>query len=276
MKNNLKGIFVCMLVILIALPSIGAMTIPTTWPMKKLIPSERYPTPSPTTADNLITIRIWAEVIAVNDSFNLLEGNIKIGDKITGKYTYDVETPDSLPDEPNIGLYQMNHTSCGVEIKAGSLVFKTDQDNPILLILIGNDIENQNSSFDTIQVISIADSLFSETMMCFVGLEFIDETATALSSIALPTKAPVLRKWENKTLYIQGIDPYTYQFFTVEAKVTLAIKSYGAGLVAVKSASGTPLSTIPRIGTNPVMQFWVRVFERFPNTFPILRHLMGY
>ena len=52
---------------------------------------------SPTGAQAaLVTIQIEAVVDSVDDLFGYLEGNITPGDIITGSYTYDLSTPDTV------------------------------------------------------------------------------------------------------------------------------------------------------------------------------------
>jgi hypothetical protein len=45
----------------------------------------------------LITIEITAEIDSVSDPYGHLEGNINVGDIITGTYTYESTTPDTNP-----------------------------------------------------------------------------------------------------------------------------------------------------------------------------------
>jgi hypothetical protein len=275
MKNKIIGLLVCMLVIGTTIPSLGALSLPTPLVMKEHLSSERSPTTPPHSPGTLITISVRARVLAIYDPCNFLEGNIKLGHKITGTYTYDADTPDYYPEYSDRGFYMMNDTSCGVEFNVGGLTFKTDQNNPLTEILILNDVEFEGKVNDVMEVHSTLDFPLSQEVVSFFYLEFIDSTATALSSIALPTTAPVLRKWENKSLYIYGFYDY-YNHFVIFANVTLVIKQYGAGLQGVNSVARQSLTTIPHIVPIPSVRFWVNVVERFPNAFPLLRYLLGF
>jgi hypothetical protein len=275
MKNKIIVLLVCVLVIGTTIPSIGALNLPTPLVMKEHLSSDQSPTTPPHSPGNLITISVRARVLAVYDPCNFLEGNIKIGHKITGTYTYDADTPDYYPEYSDRGLYIMNDTSCGVEFNVGGLTFKTDQHNPLTKILILNDVEFEGKVNDVMEVHSTLDFPLSQEVVSFFYLEFIDSTATALSSIALPTKAPVLRKWENKSLYIYGFYDY-YNHFVIFANVTLVIKQYGADLQGGKSVVRQSLTTTPHIVPILVIRFWMKVVERCPNAFLILRHFLGY
>lgn len=275
MKNKIIGLLVCMLVIGTTIPSLGALSLPTPLVMKEHLSSERFSTTPPRSPGTLITISVRARVLAVHDPCNFLEGKIKFGHKITGTYTYDADTPDYYPEYSDRGFYMMNDTSCGVEFNVGGLIFKTDQNNPLTEILILNDVRFEDEIIDVIEVHSTLDFPLTQEVVSFFYLEFVDSTATALSSVALPTTAPVLRKWENKTLSIYGFDEY-YNYFVVFANVTLVIKQYGAGLQGVNSVARQSLTAIPHIVPIPFVRFWVNVVERFPNAFPLLRYLLGF
>jgi hypothetical protein len=276
MKRKIIGIFVCMLVIGTTIPSIGAITLPTRSLIMEHLSSELLPTTPPDSPGNPIGIRVRAEVVNISDSSNVLQGKIKIGDKITGKYIYDAETPNAYPGYPNLGYYIMNYTPCGVEFTVGGLTFKTDPNNPLTVVVIANDYQYPPEVIDAMEVLSIVDSSLSQNLLCYAYVSFWDKTATALSSIELPTTAPVLKKWEDKTLNIIGIDYSTYSFFIVQANITLAFKQYGANLQGVKGIVRQSLTTIPTIVTPLFMRFMSNVVARFPHAFPRLRHRMGY
>ena len=55
-----------------------------------------------------------------------------------------------------------------------------------------------------------------------------------------------------------------------------AIKAKAKDVNGNESNWETLTVTMPYSYNVPFMQFWERLFERFPNAFPILRHLMGY
>ncbi len=82
----------------------------------------------------IVQINIEAEVTSVDDSGNYLEGNINVGDTITGYYIYDTETPDSNPSE-SVGDYY----SGGIYLSCNGLDFRTDQNNSNFKVTILND-----------------------------------------------------------------------------------------------------------------------------------------
>ena len=111
-----------MLMIVTVLPAAGAVNVQNVLPV----------------ASGLIGIKIVATVTMVTDSNNLLGGAIHVNDTITGKYIYNSGAPDIEPD-PNIGAYLSTTSPCGIELKAGDFVFKTDPSDIDLGIAIWND-----------------------------------------------------------------------------------------------------------------------------------------
>lgn len=275
MQRKLKGLLVCMLVIVTVIPSLGAMTNPTPWSMSEHIYSRSNPTAPDTSKGSLISIEIKAKVLEVDDEFNFLEGNIKVDDVITGKYTYNSGTPDSKPEDPNEGEYFMTDTTCGVEFKAGGLVFKTDSNDPITLVRVFNDANNSHGLFDEIYIAGLVDFPLSKPGWdYFVILTFHDTTATALSSIELPTKAPVLRDWGITKLEIVGYDPISWELFWVTSWITFAKKSE-INLQGFTTTHRTPLTLIQNTVPRPLLHFYLILCEWFPNAIPALQRFIS-
>jgi len=110
----------------------------------------------------------------------------------------------------------------------------------------------------------------------FIQWSLTDKTATALSSTDLPTTAPVLTDWNDEnSLLIEGKSPSNPdQTCRIKAQVTKATKGKVIDLHGAEN--GTPSIIIPYQYNILFKQFWMKLFERFPHAFPILRHLMGY
>jgi hypothetical protein len=74
--------------------------------------------------------------------------------------------------------------------------------------------------------------------------------------------------------YLSG-DKIT-QSHTWSTKGTYTIKAKAKDSNGAESGWGELSVTMPCSYNLPFMQLWERLFERFPNAFPILRHLLGY
>jgi carboxypeptidase T len=62
---------------------------------------------------------------------------------------------------------------------------------------------------------------------------------------------------------------------TWSAQGTFVIKAKARDIYGEESSWSTLSVKMPYLFTIPFMSFWERLFERFPNAFPILRHLLG-
>jgi parallel beta-helix repeat protein len=59
-------------------------------------------------------------------------------------------------------------------------------------------------------------------------------------------------------------------------KGTYTIKAKAKDVNGNESGWGQLTVTMPYSFNVPFLQFWIKIFERFPHAFPIIRHLMGY
>jgi len=141
----------------------------------------------------LITIEIAAEIAEVYDISGLLEGNVNVGDTITGSYTYDSTTPDSNPLE-TVGDYWHFSSPYGISLSVGGFVFQTDPDNVNFLVSVGNNhLGDDNYLLRSYYNLPLSNGVWVE----HISWHLVDYSATALSSTDLPTTPPVLEDWES-------------------------------------------------------------------------------
>ncbi len=171
----------------------------------------------------LITIKIEAEIDSVNDPYNLLEGQINPGDIIIGAYTYESTTPDSSPSYPTVGRYEQSATLCGISVviappQTKLIFFRTNPANVEFLVGIIND-GTSGGLQDGYWLISHNNlPLFNGTSVDYISWGLRDYSATALSSIELPTTAPVLEDWQENIFIIGG-----HRTFWIRAHMTSAV-----------------------------------------------------
>ena len=166
----------------------------------------------------LIAIEIEAVVVDVRDQAGYLEGKIKPGDIITGWYTYDTSTPDSNPLS-QVGDYEHRIPTCGIFLSAGRFNFETGPTDIDFLLEIVND-SISGGLHDAYGLISYNNlPLSNGTLVDEISWWLGDLSATALSSISLPTTPPSLPDWETNVLHLYGFKD-TFHIF---AEVTSAI-----------------------------------------------------
>jgi hypothetical protein len=163
------------------------------------------------TEATLITTEIEAVVDSVSDEGNYLEGKIKVGDIITGFYTYD-SSVTRLPGE----RYEFDSPPSGVFLSVGGFDFETDPTSVDFEMGIGNDL----SWGDTYFFISFNNLRLSNgTLVDGISWSLEDPTGTALSSDTLPTSAPILDQWGDNRLRLHG----ERGRYIVDAEVSSAI-----------------------------------------------------
>ena len=165
----------------------------------------------------LITIQIEAVVDGVNDPDTDLEGLVKIGDLITGIYTYDTDTPDSS-SSANVGRYEHYSYPCGFSLSVSGLDFMTDPTDTYFEMFV----VNNNAGVDGYSVTSYINLPLSDgTSVSNIKWSLQDTSELALSSTNLATTAPALDAWEANYLDIRGQGVRTG--FAIQGHVTSAV-----------------------------------------------------
>jgi hypothetical protein len=175
----------------------------------------------------LITIQIEATVNYLDDYYNLLQGKVALGSTITGTYTYDTSTPDTNPFSWG-GEYLHYAYPCGLRLTVGGFDFMSDPTHTKFGVGIVNNYLNQPQ--DNYGIASTYNlPLSNETLVDYVSWSLSDYSGTALSSVALPTDAPILSDWDDSynTLHISGgiggTSPCYDKTFNIHAKVISAV-----------------------------------------------------
>lgn len=252
MKKKIVGFLLFTLLIATALTATASINFQTTSYVKENNYTEPY-----LGNPGLVTIKIDAKVDQVTDPYNLLNGIIHVNDTITGKYTYDPLAEDAYPNVPDVGIYLMNSSPCGFEVKTGGLVFKTNKTNPNDINLCIEILNNYSDNGDIYAVLCgnilpLSNGMLVDEMYWVL----IDQNATALSDETLPTTAPILSEWNSNGLCIIGGDPVSYyKIFSITAHVTKATKTKVRDNIAIN---------------NPILRFF-EVNNNHPLLFKIIQ-----
>ena len=148
-----------------------------------------------TTNATIVTIGITGEITYVGRG-EWPNENFKVGDIITGSYTYDTDTPDQNPS-PTIGHYQYSTVPYGIILQTDNFVFKPDPDHVDFLITILND----NSGRDCYCLLNYGTILLPDNIhIGTIGWQLDDYSGTALDTDALPTTLPSLENWQGELM----------------------------------------------------------------------------
>ncbi len=170
----------------------------------------------------IIEIGITAEIAEIDDPYGLLNGQLDVGDGITGSYVYDSDTLDSSA-EPDYGEYLYTSQPYGILLTGGGFVFQFDPDNVDLWIGIGNGYIGGDDTYSIRSYNNLP--LYDDVSVGIIGWQLNDPSGTALSSDALLATAPVLEDWYSaEGLRIDGGIPDEYgkfiESFLIRAPVT--------------------------------------------------------
>jgi len=148
----------------------------------------------------LVTINIEGVVDTVEDDGYYLDGQIHIGDIITGWYTYDTDTPDTNPSD-NVGDYEHSTSPYGVHLTVGGFTFMTDPTNVDFLLELVNDYPSGDSylfhSYNNLD-------LGNGASVDMITWDLDDSTGGTLYSDDLSQTAPNLASWDGNELRIHG------------------------------------------------------------------------
>jgi len=138
----------------------------------------------------IVEISLTAEITYIKNP-DTFDGQLQIGDIITGSYKYESTTLDSSP-LVTVGDYQHYSPPYGISLTAGGFVFQTDPDN--VYFKVG--VCDNHTGLDIYGIRSYNNlPLSNGVLIGDIEWQLDDSSSTALSSDALPTTAPVLNDW---------------------------------------------------------------------------------
>lgn len=134
-------------------------------------------------------------------------GAIRIGDNITGSYTYDPSTADSSPNDTRIGVYPHLSPPFGIKMNINGLTFDTAPVDILGGITVINGMPGTPNNIDEIIVSSMNNVPVNVTDITEISLSFTNHTGTAISNDSLPTNVPEVSSiWNSSVLRINGHD----------------------------------------------------------------------
>jgi len=138
----------------------------------------------------MITFQFGGVIDVVDDPDNVLEGAVQAGNTFSGSYTFDPDTPDSYPDDPEFGVYE--NASLTVSLGNLTLVSQANDNNLIAV--------TDRPSYDRFVMGSYG---FQSAGFSIheLDLSLYDSTATAFDSDALPTTPPDLGAFDPQTAF---------------------------------------------------------------------------
>lgn len=170
----------------------------------------------------IITINITANVTEISDRYNLLLGQLSVGNTISGSYTYDSDAIDTVPLDTKRGNYPHNTSPFGITVSGGGFVFQTNPNNVNFIMGIVDNVNGDGYIVSSINNLPLYTGVSVDT----IDWQLDDLSETAVLSDALLTTAPVLSDWPDPlggSFHISGYTiPMTGNFYDILATVTSA------------------------------------------------------
>lgn len=192
-----------------------------------------------------VRVRVTARVNSLYDPGNVLAGKVAMGQRVTGTYVYNTNTPNLASDPNTHGQYRPYANEARVRFAIGSLVFESNQPTQGIEIYL-----QPNSSYGEFQIASYDNKpLANGTQVYEIRMEMFGQ-GNVTESTALPVLAPNLQQYDQKQVRIEG------NSFSIYAELEVA-ELIVPDAIVVTPASGTFAANqhfdaaviLPRAGT---------------------------
>lgn len=176
------------------------MTIPRSMPIVMALVGTLFST---TVTAEVIRIQITGTVESLNDYDNALAGQVQVGQRVTGYYSYDRTAPDQ-DAHPGNGHFPQDPTKVSMSFEIGTLTFASAthaQPHGMYIADVAN-----NSWGDGLHVGSAMNNLPlpNGSRVDHMDVDFYDPSATAFNSDALPAAPVDLSDFQEKNIYFSG------------------------------------------------------------------------
>jgi hypothetical protein len=147
----------------------------------------------------VVRVRLIARVSQVDDPSHYLGGKIVAGQRLTGLYVYNTNTPNQSPG-PAVGEYRPYANEARVRFVSGSLVFESEQPTQGIEIVVGT---HDRFSIDSIDNKQLANGGAAVEL---IQIELLGD-GNVNQTVALPNVAPDLTQYSTKEVRISTYYP---------------------------------------------------------------------
>lgn len=179
----------------------------------------------------VVRVRLTARVLDVNDPGNALAGKVVLGQRVTGLYVYNTNTPNRSPD-PQWGDYLPYANEARLRFAIGSLVFENNQPTQGIRIQVNPSLGGGGQFLMTSEDNK---PLANGATVDFIWMNF-DGNGNITQSPALPNAVPNLTQYRTE-VNINGSSPSGGYFINIELEA--AERVVPTDTIVVSPASGT-------------------------------------
>lgn len=170
-----------------------------------------------TAAAEPVRVRVTARVSDVSDPGQSLGGRIVFGQRVTGTYVYNTNTPNESPDPQNSGQYRPFANEARLRFVAGGLVFESVQPTQQIAIFIQPHVPFGHGQF--LMTSDDNKPLANGAQVTSMYVDFQGQGNLTQSS-ALPNVAPDLLNYDQHEVVLTGNSGGS--FFEVRANIEVA------------------------------------------------------
>lgn len=181
----------------------------------------------------VVRVRLTARVTNVSDSGNALGGKVVLGQRVTGLYVYNTNTPNQS-DDPGWGDYLPYANEARLRFAIGSLVFESNQPTQGIRIQVHPERNGGGGQF----IMGSEDNkpLTNGATVDFIWMEF-NGSGNITQSPALANAAPILTQYYTKQVMINGSS--ALGGYNVDIQIEAAERLGATEGIVVSPASGT-------------------------------------
>jgi hypothetical protein len=149
-----------------------------------------------------VKVNVRARVKWMDDPANILNGQVQVGDVFEGSYSYDSSTPGQ-PLASNQMRYYMTGSMTQLRLASGPTVFETQ--TPDSWSFVDVTASDLSQGPDGIQMgYGSLRALPNGATVQHVSFRFYEPSGSAPITTALPTTAPNLQHWWERSMHIGG------------------------------------------------------------------------
>src|SRR2546423_746282 len=166
----------------------------------------------------ILKINVNAHVTSVDDPYNVLGGQVSVGQEVTGSYGYETTVPNSQPGMPEAD-YVQTPAQGSMSFSVGPFTFASDPLSPNwavggwwywIAVREGSGFAVGYGFEDYVRLFSQANQPFGNGMSVYMSVNFTDPSNMGLNSDALPAGALDLTRFTTRQVNISGNSPNSY------------------------------------------------------------------
>jgi hypothetical protein len=184
-------------------------------------------------AAEVVRMRVTARVTTLDDPSGALAGKVVVGQRLTGSYVYNTNTPNVSPDPQQIGEYHPYANEARLRFAVGSLVFESKQPTQGIDILI---FAHPPGGWGQFTMTSRDNKPHVDGTVVYDMQMHLQGNGNLTESVALPTAVPVFQTYQTKRVSISAHSPVGS--YSITADLEAAERIVPEALV-VSPASGS-------------------------------------